>query len=81
MASESWVEFYRKQTLRQSLVCRMFIKGALGIHTCGRELKEAGCAHIDILNLGASGEVLLGDHRPRFWADQACISLQHRLWF
>lgn len=48
MASESWVEFYRKQTLRQSLVCRMFIKGALGIHTCGREVKEAGLGRREV---------------------------------
>lgn len=42
--SESWVEFPRKQTLRQSYCAGCLLRHALEINTCGKKGKEAGLA-------------------------------------
>lgn len=44
MISESWVEFPRKQTLRQSYCAGCLLRHALEISTCGKKEKEAGLA-------------------------------------
>lgn len=44
MISESWVEFPRKQTLRQSYCAGCLLRHALEIGTCRKKGKEAGLA-------------------------------------
>lgn len=58
---------FSEKTLRWSLWCRVFIMEALGINTCGREVKKQEWAEQEMLSCGAG---------PTLWELWSTCALQ-----